>query len=380
MNHKEWVDEVNIKYLDEKKDQTTYKIKYIQEYAKLWIIVSTQRSNVKNINFIDCMCNAGIYKDGDLCTAMEVLSLFVQYADRFPFYIFNLFLNDNDSNRVESTKIIAKKILNGKHFSNINVYFSNTDVNQYLTTFSNFDIKLKDAPSTLNFIDPYNFGDVKLDSIRSFINRYYCEVAFNLFTSDFVRNKTDPRIKKCLGVDIDFSSKEEFVEYVISKLKISSIKFAFPFVFKISTNTELYQILFLTPNLRGLEKLKEALRFVFKGMEEYKNTPFNPQGELFTLEDSNIEENVLLNCGKKTQTDLLHFFEKQRISYKQIESFVLEKSVLAEHHIIRYIILPLIESGKIHKCNTSGKKSNFKQDEYEIGIKNENNYKKINAV
>lgn len=348
MNHKEWLDDVNLKYLDNKKDQTTYKIKYIQEYAKLWIIVSTQRPNVKNINFIDCMCNAGIYKDGDLCTAMEVLSLFVQYADRFPFYNFNLFINDYDSNRIESTKIIAKKILNGRYFSNINIYFSNADVNQYLTTFNNFDIQLKDSPSTLNFIDPYNFGDVKLDSIRSFINRYYCEVAFNLFTSDFVRNKTDPRIKKCLGFDIDFSSKEAFVEYVISKLKISSIKFAFPYIFKTSTNTELYQILFLTPNIRGLEKLKEALFSVFKGLEEYRNTK-SPEGlfESILFSEEEIIKGILSSQGIEAQKKLLSNFSLGKIySYQEIETFIILNTVMQESHILNYILKPLLKKRK----------------------------------
>ncbi len=92
MNHIEWLKEVDEKKLDDKKEQTKYKIKYIQEYAKLWIIVSTHRSEVRNINFIDCMCNAGIYKDGDLCTSMEVLSLFIQNAVQYPNYNYNLFL------------------------------------------------------------------------------------------------------------------------------------------------------------------------------------------------------------------------------------------------------------------------------------------------
>lgn len=367
MNHKEWVDEINLKYLDNKKAQTTYKIKYIQEYAKLWIIVSTQRSNVKNINFIDCMCNAGIYTDGDLCTAMEVLSLFVQYADRFRFVNFNLFLNDYNSNRVECTKLITKKILNGRQFPNINVYFSNIDVNQYLTSFNNFDVKLKDSPSTLNFIDPYNFGDVQLDSIRSFVNRYYCEVAFNLFTSDFVRNKTDPRIKKCLGIDINFSSKEEFVKYVISKLKISSIKFAFSYIFKTSTNTELYQILFLTPNIRGLEKLKEALFSVFKGLEEYRNTksPEDLFGNILFSEEE-IIKGILACQGIEAQKKLLSNFSLGKIySYQEIETFIILNTVMQESHVLNYIIKPLLEKRKLCKCNYCNPK-NFKKDSYKI--------------
>jgi len=52
---------INLKQLDEKKQQTDYKIKYIVEYVKLWILVNVSRSNVTDLNFVDCMCNAGIY-------------------------------------------------------------------------------------------------------------------------------------------------------------------------------------------------------------------------------------------------------------------------------------------------------------------------------
>ena len=35
---------------------------------------------VKHINFVDCMCNAGVYKDGEKGTAIRVLELFNKFA------------------------------------------------------------------------------------------------------------------------------------------------------------------------------------------------------------------------------------------------------------------------------------------------------------
>jgi len=63
-------------YLDEKKEQTTYKIDYITKYVEKWLYVVANVPGIKNINFIDCMCNAGIYQDGDLGYSMRVLELF----------------------------------------------------------------------------------------------------------------------------------------------------------------------------------------------------------------------------------------------------------------------------------------------------------------
>ena len=55
----------NIKMLDEKKSQTTQKIKYVSKYIEKWLYVVTNIDQVHNINFVDCMCNAGVYKDGE---------------------------------------------------------------------------------------------------------------------------------------------------------------------------------------------------------------------------------------------------------------------------------------------------------------------------
>lgn len=64
--------EIDKNMLTDKKQQTDYKIKYVSEYAKLWSIISAERNDVTEITFIDCMCNAGVYRDGDCCTAIEV--------------------------------------------------------------------------------------------------------------------------------------------------------------------------------------------------------------------------------------------------------------------------------------------------------------------
>jgi len=62
--------------LDEKKQQTTYKINYVSEYVKNWLYVMATRDNIATLNFIDCMCNAGVYKDGGLGMSMKVLEIF----------------------------------------------------------------------------------------------------------------------------------------------------------------------------------------------------------------------------------------------------------------------------------------------------------------
>ena len=54
-----------IKYLQEIKDHTKYKIKYIKEYVKKWLNVAINKTN--KVEFIDAMCNAGVYAH-NICT------------------------------------------------------------------------------------------------------------------------------------------------------------------------------------------------------------------------------------------------------------------------------------------------------------------------
>jgi len=95
--------------LDDKKPQTTNKIRYVTNYVKNWLLVMGNAKFTTSINFIDCMCNAGIYKDGDFCTSVEVLKLFMQSAAIHNNKDFNLYFNDYDEKRIAILQEIINK-------------------------------------------------------------------------------------------------------------------------------------------------------------------------------------------------------------------------------------------------------------------------------
>ena len=92
------------KILDDKKAQTTNKIKYVSKYVENWLYVMANAKFSEGINFIDCMCNAGIYLDGDFCTSIEVLKLFVASAAIHKDKTFNLYFNDFSSQAAVTNK------------------------------------------------------------------------------------------------------------------------------------------------------------------------------------------------------------------------------------------------------------------------------------
>ena len=134
MNLKEFVNEhINEIQKDTITNITRHKIKYISDYINNWLYVVENHPESKYINFIDCMCNAGIYNDGTLSTAIEVLKLFKIHSANHPGKIYNLFLNDIDSSRIKVIGQLIQKLNIGA--TSIKIYYDNMDVNTYLKSF-----------------------------------------------------------------------------------------------------------------------------------------------------------------------------------------------------------------------------------------------------
>ena len=92
---------LNNKNIQDIRGHTKHKIKLVKNYVKRWLEVASNAKITKSVCFIDGMCNAGIYSDGTLGTATEVLKLFVEFAKAFPNIQYNLFCNDIDTERIK---------------------------------------------------------------------------------------------------------------------------------------------------------------------------------------------------------------------------------------------------------------------------------------
>ena len=343
--------EIPLKKLDVKKEQTNYKIKYIVEYIRLWLIVSCERKDIENINFIDSMANAGIYADGDLGTPTEVFLLFQRFSKNNPNKQFNLFFNDKDKKRIE----ILEEVINNfsTNNSNLNISYHSEDVKNYLSNNNIFDLDLKYPASTVLFVDPYNYKDSNLDVMQNFINKYYCELFYNLFSNDIIRNYVS-----------DEQTIEDFIKNVEDKLKNAKRKkYIFSYSFRNVKNTEIYRIMFISPNIIGIEKLKEALWTVFKGLPCYKNSENKNQLSMFH------EEKIisfLEYASNEAKEFLLNKFHKNTIlTYDDIKNFLIQKTILKEGQFIKNVIKSLINENKIQKMGDV-RNNNFKKDRYKI--------------
>jgi len=358
---------IDSRKLTNKRQQTGKKIEYVKDYIARWANISAVRSEISTITFIDCMSNAGVYQDGDCCTAIEVLNLFCGMANRYPNKTFRIFCNDISNDKIEILKKVAINIKG--NIENVKIYFSCSDVNNYLDYLnSNPQVDCTSifgyGSSVVLFVDPFDFGTVEIPKISNILKMHYCELVFNFFVSDYVRNisQDSGRIQKCLGGK-RISNKEQLFSYMRSMLRVGKIQYVFSYEFRTKRNVELYQIVFATPNVRGLEVLKESLWAVFNGAEYHRNKSDPAQITLFSDEDDRRDN--LATYSDEAKALLKQEFSGQEVTYNQIEEFLIEYTMLSSSHIISNVLKPMIDSGQIKKFNL-GRKNNYKSDRYYI--------------
>lgn len=356
--------------LDEKGEQTTYKIKYVTRYVRQWALIEVNRKEIQQINFIDCMCNTGVYKDGDACTALEVIGIFNELAKQFPSKRFVVYLNDINSKRIDNFNKIYQKHIVPQKSLNLLVYLKDKDVNDYLdmiiASSQNKQGLFAYGKCNLIYVDPYNFGTVQISKLHNILEKNYCELLFNLFTSDYVRNiaKDTGRIQKCLG-GFKPATKDEFINYVVNELRVGHIQYTFAYSFHTVKNVELYQILYATPNIRGLEVLKDSLWDVFDGEEFHRNhaPKISDVEQISMFDDEDPKEQRLREYAQEARRIICEEFKGQIVEYAVIEQKILEETMLKDSQIIEPVLKPLIDEEKIRKCNNV-RKTNFKKDSY----------------
>lgn len=363
----------NKKYLqdDNITNITKHKIKYVSNYIENWTYIMCEHNKINTINFIDCMCNAGIYNDCTLSTSMEVLNIFVNQAIKYPAMKFNIFLNDILPERIDVIKKLSS-IINSKNLNNINIFYDTMDINDYLDSIVKYNTYFQFGSSTVLFVDPYNFGDVKIHKLYEFSNKYYSEIIFNYFSSDYKRNiknesamdKIDKINESMIGIPgYNSNLSDTEVRLLIQDFfKTSKIKYSFAYQFRTSTNVPLYSIIYASPHYRGLEEIKESFWKIFDGDPFYRNTKENDIGskQISLIDDKQLNEDYYCNEAKNI---VISKYSGYEVTYDEILIYLLEHSMLKKGQILRGVIKPLIKENKIEKLNYSGK-NNYLNDSY----------------
>lgn len=349
--------------IDDKKEQTDKKIEYISRYVEEWVRVGVNSSKIHRLNFIDCMSNSGIYSDGNLSTAACVFEQFCAQAKHHPEKEFNLVINDINPKRVELCTAVCNELLLESDYSgdNLSLYTSNMDVNEFLLSLD-AHAGLIDGYGilTLIFVDPYNAHTVDAVILKEYLSTHYCELFFNWFSMDHVRNKDSRAIRDCFeGVEVP--PGKDAGDWIADWLKGGQIRYSFNYSFHNSSNAEIYQIIFLTPNISGLEKLKAALWNVFSGRQYHRNSKrLGYQTSIFDLDFG--QDMLKESYGYQAGLVLTERFTGRTVSYAEVEEVVLQRSMLGKNDVIKWVLKPLINSNSVVKLNRGVRSSNYTND------------------
>lgn len=364
----------NLKYCDKIKEHTVDKINYIKEYVTNWLYVMSQYSN--EVYFIDCMSNSGIYKNEYLCSCIEVLQIFYSFAINHPSVNFYLFCNDYDNKKIEILNEIINYLKNKYHYiRNVKIIISNMDATKYinqLTEQLNNNIK----KSILLYVDPYNFVTKELlDALFNFTTKIYSELILNFFSSDVTRNISNEfayKKKESLNkVVTNYTPYEEDEKISANQLMYSVIdrftestklKYKYFFQIKNSKNVEQYYLIYFSPNLKGLIKLKNAVWKLYGPSTNNKKINIEIYNyDLF----GNTSYDYIKNDNLNKVKNYLNQHVGNCLSFSEIEKIVLESTIFNDSHVITEIITPLIQEGVLIKLNLISAR-NYKKDSYRI--------------
>ena len=360
------------------KEHTVDKISFVKEYVKNWLYVVTNVS--KKIYFIDCMSNAGIYKNGYLCSCIEVLNIFYEFATNHKDVEFYLLCNDFDEKKVEKLKCI-KEYAYGKYCNveNVKIEITNFDATEYILKLQNRFALSDRNRSILLYVDPYNFISKELlDALFSFTQSVYSEVILNYFSSDITRNyynKTAYKKREKLDEVVKYygNFKEEPDSLSIKLMNsiidnfVSSTSLKYSYVFKIKSkrNVEQYYLIYFTPNPVGLEKVKDSIWKLFGPCRNNKDKVDMSTVDLFGMTDFDyiIEQSrdIVKKHLEKNTNCILTFYDIQKI--------VLEDTIFTANHVVKYIVKQFINEGILKKMNYVSTR-NYKDDSYMIVKRN----------
>ena len=357
---------IDPKILDSKKEQTTKKVEYVRAYVEKWLWVWVAGPNTKSVTFIDAMANAGIYKDGDLCTVAEVAKLFGDFAKEHPQITFRLYINEINKARMESCVRVCETFIPDE-CSNVTIVYANMDVNAFLNEAATTN-KVPKGPgnAVLLFVDPYDMGTVHYGPLREFISTRYCELLFNYFSSDLNRNSDEARVQrivKCFD-GLDIPTNADAGDAIADALRVGSMKYVFSYPFRIMSNRELYQIIFVTPHPAGLAKLKEALWDVFHGAAYHRNARPSQAAQVTLFDTGLLDSVTAASYATDAQEMLLEAFAgKSGVGYDAIATYLLERTMMKDGQFINHVLKPLVKGQRLKKDGKVGN-ANYKRDTF----------------
>lgn len=264
-------------------EHTVKKFDLIEKYVDSWIQKLMNNDYCKEIAFIDCMCNSGIYEfDGNRVegTPVRVARIIANAMPKYPNKKAALYFNDLDAQKIAELKNHLPP-----NTDNFQIHLSSEGGNNLLKGFKS---KLnQQGLNYLLFYDPYK-AEIDWEALKPYFSGWG-EVILNHMVSDPLRalkQSTALKTKRkyentyltpfeelaiSAGDRKDYEQRllniiKEFCRHLHKKYYVATIPFF------IKTNALIYDLIFFTKHPKGFRTFKNSVWQTFGGKSSNQNT------------------------------------------------------------------------------------------------------------
>jgi three-Cys-motif partner protein len=327
---------------------TQKKHEILRRYFDAWLPIIASWAG--RVLFIDGFAGPGKYKGGEDGSPLIVLKSARDYTCRPQNEVIFIFVED-DKARAEHLEQVIDEIKPTLP-SNFKVYCVHGRFNEQLTTlFQQLDEQKKKLAPALVFIDPFGFSHTPLTAITRVLQNKSCEVLITFMYEEINRflnhpghEKTHDELfgttewRKVLSIGEPEKRRRMIRDIYLAQLQ-QQAEFVRSFEMLNFGNRTDYFLFFASNNLRGLEKMKEAMWRVDKS-------------GMYQFSDYTDARGALKLFGDQPDFDLLKKIMVERcggeaVSIEALGDFVVAGTPFLRTHIKVQILKPMEAAGEI---------------------------------
>lgn len=253
------------------KPHTQAKLQFYTQYLRRYLEILIRVPGIDKINIYDMLCGEGVYSDGNTGSAVRAIdAIWEAQASNKKNKIINLHLNDLDQSKVGKLEIITNNRSSTE--KNFSISHSRSEAFELLNKLcTKFDEHQSASTRNLIFIDPYGYKDIKKDILEKSLKNGKTEIILWLPIEQMYRfmqsankeevpNSHKPLVKfmNQFGLDVgEINSEKEFIDALVPKLRFTDSLFATSYAIRNQAG-RYYGMFFISPNLKGLEKIMEV--------------------------------------------------------------------------------------------------------------------------
>jgi three-Cys-motif partner protein len=336
------------------KEHTKAKHTILKNYLGAWFPIMAF-SNPK-IVYIDGFAGPGRYlngEDGSPIYALKIAKeIFERFHQRLKDKTFVFLFIEADKEHYESLMNEIKCLDIPKQFKILSV--NKSFENSMKEIFSVLDDANTNLAPSFAFIDPFGTKGIPFEIVKKIMSYPKCEVFINHMVSGVTRSQYVSDHSSLYGSTqwINYVDKPGGLTYFYSEQLKNEANVLYTRSFEVRNrkNAPIFDLIYATNNLKGLEKMKEAM---WKA---------DPSGNFVFRDKTNPDQLVLFELEPDLtplKNQLLRNFAGKTASIEEIERYVLIETPFLKSHIRQKTLAPLEKKGVIQVSRPNGSRKGF---------------------